>query len=302
MKVKLLGNTKSISKWFAFTFVNKHSYKGLYCSGCECFLNPKDLTQDGLCPDHLKKPELVKEENYFFSFSENTHSKIFLFVEAIENTNIEFNILDNASLKLVIFSNGLERNLNFTFNLSENSSLDMYTSDIFSRNTSLVKTINLNGINAYSKTYEYIASNNNKIVGGFYVFHNAPSTKAVGKFIYLSKNKGIIDRNVESCIKKGMKDSDSIESIKGVILSSDAKIFAKPVLKVDFDDVKASHGCAIGTIDQNEIYYLMSRGLSREDAFKIICHSLINPILDEVKSSEEFLSLITPFLEESIGV
>lgn len=46
--------------------IYKHSYKGLYCSGCESFLNARDLTEDGLCPDHLKKPEEVTEENYFF--------------------------------------------------------------------------------------------------------------------------------------------------------------------------------------------------------------------------------------------
>ena len=49
--------------------IYKHEYEGWYCSGCECFLNPKDLTEDGLCPDHLKKPEVVKEENYFFKLS-----------------------------------------------------------------------------------------------------------------------------------------------------------------------------------------------------------------------------------------
>lgn len=49
--------------------IYKHSYTGLYCSGCECFLNPKDLTEDGLCPDHLKKPEEITEENYFFKLS-----------------------------------------------------------------------------------------------------------------------------------------------------------------------------------------------------------------------------------------
>lgn len=49
--------------------IYKHSYTGLYCSGCECFLNEKDLTEDGLCPDHLKKPEEVSEENYFFKLS-----------------------------------------------------------------------------------------------------------------------------------------------------------------------------------------------------------------------------------------
>ena len=46
--------------------IYKHSYEGWYCQGCECFLNPKDLTEDGLCPDHLKKPDIVSEENYFF--------------------------------------------------------------------------------------------------------------------------------------------------------------------------------------------------------------------------------------------
>lgn len=49
--------------------IYKHSYTGLYCSGCESFLNPRDLTEDGLCPDHLKKPEEVNEENYFFRLS-----------------------------------------------------------------------------------------------------------------------------------------------------------------------------------------------------------------------------------------
>ena len=49
--------------------IYKHSYTGLYCSGCESFLNPKDLTEDGLCPDHQRKPEEVTEENYFFRLS-----------------------------------------------------------------------------------------------------------------------------------------------------------------------------------------------------------------------------------------
>ncbi|MBO6087114.1 methionine--tRNA ligase [bacterium] len=49
--------------------IYKHSYEGWYCQGCECFLNPKDLTEDGLCPDHLKKPDIVSEENYFFKLT-----------------------------------------------------------------------------------------------------------------------------------------------------------------------------------------------------------------------------------------
>lgn len=49
--------------------IYKASYTGLYCFGCESFLNERDLTEDKLCPDHKTKPQDVKEENYFFKLS-----------------------------------------------------------------------------------------------------------------------------------------------------------------------------------------------------------------------------------------
>ena len=60
---------KIFKKLVAQGDIYKHKYEGLYCSGCESFLNEKDLTEDGLCPDHLKKPEVVSEENYFFKLT-----------------------------------------------------------------------------------------------------------------------------------------------------------------------------------------------------------------------------------------
>lgn len=56
--------------------IYKHSYTGLYCAGCESFFNPRDLTEDGLCPDHMKKPEEVQEENYFFKLTKYKDSII----------------------------------------------------------------------------------------------------------------------------------------------------------------------------------------------------------------------------------
>jgi methionyl-tRNA synthetase len=49
--------------------VYKGNYEGLYCTGCEKFITEKELTEDGLCPDHLKKPKKTSEENYFFRLS-----------------------------------------------------------------------------------------------------------------------------------------------------------------------------------------------------------------------------------------
>lgn len=61
--------------------IYKASYVGQYCAGCECFLSPRDLTEEGLCPHHLTKPQEVEEENYFFKLS-NYKDKI---IEHIKN-------------------------------------------------------------------------------------------------------------------------------------------------------------------------------------------------------------------------
>jgi methionyl-tRNA synthetase len=52
--------------------IYKKKYAGLYCVGCEEFYKEDELTEDGLCPDHGVKPELVEEENYFFKLTNYT--------------------------------------------------------------------------------------------------------------------------------------------------------------------------------------------------------------------------------------
>ncbi len=49
--------------------IYKTSYTGLYCAGCESFLNERDIDENGFCPNHRTKPQEVKEENYFFRLS-----------------------------------------------------------------------------------------------------------------------------------------------------------------------------------------------------------------------------------------
>jgi methionyl-tRNA synthetase len=49
--------------------IYKGSYEGNYCVGCEAFISEKDLDENGFCPNHKKKPEVLEEENYFFKLS-----------------------------------------------------------------------------------------------------------------------------------------------------------------------------------------------------------------------------------------
>ena len=59
-----------------------------------------------------------------------------------------------------------------------------------------------------------------------------------------------------------------------------------PSLKIDANDVKASHGATVGQIDEEHMFYLMSRGLSREEAEKLIVEGFFEPVIQKIPSEE----------------
>lgn len=83
--------------------IYKKKYRGLYCVGCECFKTEKDLI-DGKCPDHLKEPEVLEEENYFFRLSKYQKE-----LERLFEKNAEFVYPKNRYNEMLnILKNGLE--------------------------------------------------------------------------------------------------------------------------------------------------------------------------------------------------
>ncbi len=73
---------------------------------------------------------------------------------------------------------------------------------------------------------------------------------------------------------------------KGILLSDNASFFSKPELKIYADDVKCSHGSTIGPIDENAIFYLRSRGMSKIAATKILISSFINEELSSIDNEQ----------------
>lgn len=86
--------------------------------------------------------------------------------------------------------------------------------------------------------------------------------------------------NTNGFIYKHASMSDMNHKIKGIILDPKSTITANPILEIDDFDVVAGHGASVGDISQEDIYYLMSRGLTYEESRKLILSSLISPILD----------------------
>ncbi|OAA31409.1 hypothetical protein AT15_07900 [Kosmotoga arenicorallina S304] len=84
-------------------------------------------------------------------------------------------------------------------------------------------------------------------------------------------------------IKKGAKNSSGTEHSSTIILSDKATVQAIPGLFVDENEVNASHAASAGTIENDKIYYLMTRGLTMNEALKLIVNGAFEPVLQEIE-------------------
>jgi len=77
--------------------------------------------------------------------------------------------------------------------------------------------------------------------------------------------------------------TNAYQSNKNILLSADASVNTKPQLEIFADDVKCSHGCTIGQLDEEGLFYLQSRGINEDIAKSLLVHAFAIDILEHVK-------------------
>lgn len=83
-------------------------------------------------------------------------------------------------------------------------------------------------------------------------------------------------------IEKGATKANGQQTEKVLMLSPKARGDANPILLIDEDDVKAGHAASVGQVNAEQVYYLMSRGVSRADAERLIIHGFLEPVVSEI--------------------
>ena len=125
--------------------------------------------------------------------------------------------------------------------------------------------------------------------------HFAPYTEGHIVNHGVSKDNAQLTFNGIGKINKGMNGSNAQQESRAMILSETARADANPILLIDEYDVKAGHAAGVGKIDEEQLYYLMSRGLTRREAEILIIHGFLMPFIDDIRSEvvkSEFLKVI----------
>lgn len=196
----------------------------------------------------------------------NSHDKIF--------NNVNVNINKDAFYNNFYFTNGgnLIKN-NIESNLLEEGA-----------------ETSLNGL--------YLLKNKNHVDNTTIINHIKANTKSrqLYKGLLNDESKAVFDGLVE--IFKNAKLSDSNQLNQNMLLSKTATINSRPQLVIGNDDVKSSHGSTSGQMDKNQLFYLQSRGMSKEEGSKLLSRAFINEILLKIEDINTRSFLIN-FINES---
>ncbi|HMH34651.1 MAG TPA: Fe-S cluster assembly protein SufD, partial [Puia sp.] len=100
--------------------------------------------------------------------------------------------------------------------------------------------------------------------------------------------KGVLDGeatgvfNGKIFVRKDAQKTNAYQSNKNILISETASVNAKPQLEIFADDVKCSHGCTVGSLDEEALFYLRSRGLSKESAQSLLLEAFAIDVLENI--------------------
>ncbi|MFD1361481.1 Fe-S cluster assembly protein SufD [Lentibacillus salinarum] len=83
-------------------------------------------------------------------------------------------------------------------------------------------------------------------------------------------------------IEHAASKSNAVQESRVLMLSKDARGDANPILLIDEDDVEAGHAASVGRVDPLQMYYLMSRGITRQEAERLVIHGFLAPVVNQL--------------------
>lgn len=119
------------------------------------------------------------------------------------------------------------------------------------------------------------------------------------KGIFADKSTGVFNGKV--VVDKIAQKTNAFQANNNILLSDKASINTKPQLEIFADDVKCSHGCTIGQLDDSAMFYMRSRGIPEKEAKALLMFAFSNNVLNSVKIPE-IKQRITKIIATKLGV
>ena len=246
------------------------------------------------------------------------------------NSNISINLEKNSSLKIINLSN--ENSINSFSNnsqniyLSDNAILKFYSLN-YKNNTNMSYSFSNIDLNKNSHCEYFILSAGAKFLkneincslnenhGSIFingiinlenenhheiktiVNHNEENCKSYQliKCVLNDNSKGIYQGKI--FVDSKAQKTDGYQLSRALLLNEDTEFNAKPELEIYADDVKCSHGSTSGNIDENSIFYLMSRGLTYKQSKQLLINGYVAEVVEKITDND-----VKDFVKKLLGI
>jgi len=235
------------------------------------------------------------------------------------NLRLNFELYENSSLRLIdLFKDTSEKNfLNifYNFDLKENSVLKNYKVDKLENNNIKYSFNNIDqDKNSISETFILSSGSNfckNEIncnlngeyssafVNGIFSINNNKHHEIRTIINHLTENtksyqliKSVLEDSSRAVyqgkifVNSKAQKTDGYQLSKAILLNKDSEFNAKPELEIYADDVKCSHGSASGSLNEDSIFYLMSRGLNYQQSRELLINGFLLDVVEKITDPE----------------
>jgi Fe-S cluster assembly protein SufD len=219
----------------------------------------------------IEKSASIGENNIFHTFAEEIIVK--------ENASLDYVKIQNDEGKLHQVANSL-------IHQSDKSKLNTFTLTL---NGSLIRnnfSIAIDGENCESHFYGLYLLNGNTLADNHTVVDHIKPNSFSNEFY-----KGVMDGNSKGVfngkifVRPHAQKTNAFQSNRNILLTDTATVNTKPQLEIWADDVKCSHGCTSGQLDDEALFYLRSRGISLNEAKAMLLYAFAIETLEPIKNA-----------------
>lgn len=203
----------------------------------------------------------------------------------IQNDELEANLIDNTYVSQKQESHVSVQTFSFGGNLTRNN-LNFY--QFGERLTSTLNGITIIGDKQHVDHYTL-------------VHHAQPNCESFQDYkgIFSDRSTGVFNGKVY--VEKEAQKTNAFQKSNNILLSDKATINAKPQLEIFADDVKCSHGCTVGQLDETALFYMQQRGIPKKESKALLMYAFSNAVIESIKIPE-LKNRITTIIATKLGV
>lgn len=172
-------------------------------------------------------------------------------------------------------------------NLAEGARYQLFSVHLGALSARSTMNIRLNGEGAAVDLYAVSVADRHQVLDTYArVEHRAPRARTGQHFRGISSGRARVAFNGKVTVSKDAHGTDSRQSLRGLLAGTEAEIDVRPQLEIYTDDVRCSHGATAGKLDDDMLFYLLSRGLDREAAQRLLKWAFLEDVVAKIEVPE----------------